>query len=185
MDVEGAHALVLPALQPTLKGVFDLAVFPQSFGTAGQVQLFIGPDALLGTGLAVLFDPGGWLSVDTVLHAQFAPVPAEAFLLVQGGTAGQNQQPGHQYDQATEFHGLITKFYRSNRPPGDRLPSFPTVPSHCIDTGPALYEPILGQKYRIPGNPGMPQGEAHRQNPSPRNTTLWLPLDDSDWKGPH
>ena len=96
MDVEGAHALVLPALQPTLKGVFDLAVFPQSFGTAGQVQLFIGPDALLGTGLAVLFDPGGWLSVDTVLQAQFAPVPAEAFLLVQGGTAGQNQQPGHQ-----------------------------------------------------------------------------------------
>jgi hypothetical protein len=94
MDGEGAYALVLPTLQSALKGVVELAIFLQSFCTAGHVQFFIGPDAMLGASLAMLFDLDGWFAVDAVLHAQFAPVSTQACLLVQRSAAGQNQQPG-------------------------------------------------------------------------------------------
>jgi hypothetical protein len=104
MDVEGAHALVLPAFQPALEGVVDLAVFTQPFGAAGHIEHFIGPDAVIGAGLAVLLDLGSGLSSNTVLKANVTPAPREAFLLAQGGAAGQDQQPG-QDDQVTEFHG--------------------------------------------------------------------------------
>lgn len=82
IDAGRTDVLIAPALQPALKGIFDLAVLVQALGVSGEILLIVDPDAEFRAGTNMLIYPVGWFSRHAVRHADTLPVASLALLAV-------------------------------------------------------------------------------------------------------